>query len=149
MIQNRSREIEETGYTDVFLDTSVIIEIFRREKKSKSFQRILDTIGGNNNVEEPNYMSIVQLAEISDWCSKNGIPSSNGINSAKSLAQILPLDESVCQKSGGIKLAKRKAGDPDFGLIDAIILASARSIGQKLLTLDGHFEGENDCAVLN
>lgn len=133
----------------MFLDTSIIIEIFRREKESKAFQRILDTIEGNNNAEEPNYMSIVQLAEISDWCAKNGISTLNGINSAKSLAQILPLDESVCQKSGGIKLAKRKAGDPDFGLIDAIILASARSIDQRLLTLDGHFEGESDCVVLN
>src|SRR5579875_3721318 len=95
-----------------------------------------------------NYVSVIQLAEVSDWCAKNGIPVINGIDSVKQIAQVVQLDEDICEISGALKLEKRRSGSSDFGLIDAIILASARSIGQRLLTLDSHFEGEDDCVIL-
>jgi len=34
-------------------------------------------------------------------------------------------------------------------LTDGIILATARSIGQRILTLDGDFVGENDCVFVS
>lgn len=91
---------------------------------------------------------MVQLAEVADWCARNSISPKDGIENLKKLAQIIPLDEDICEVSGAIKSARRRAGVDDFGLIDAIILASARSMNQRLLTLDPHFEDESDCILL-
>ena len=119
------------------------------KKHHQTFGRILDLI--ENETEEDddsNYVSMVQLAEVADWCTKNRIPAKHGIENVKKLAQIIPLDEEICEASGAIKSARLQAGADDFGLIDAIILASARSMNQRLLTLDPHFEGESYCTVI-
>jgi predicted nucleic acid-binding protein len=135
----------------MFLDTSVIIEVLTHGKDHRRiFRQILEQVetsaGDSTDFE---YISMVQLAEISDWCAKNDILVKDVIESVKELAQIVvPLDEAISELSGFIKFEKRQKGFGDFGLIDAIILASARSVDQKLLTFDTHFLGESDCVVL-
>ena len=47
-----------------------------------------------------------------------------------------------------IKYRRRELGHTDFGLLDAIVLATACSIGQRVLTFDEDFVGESDCIVL-
>jgi predicted nucleic acid-binding protein len=92
---------------------------------------------------------MVQFAEIADWCAKNNILAKETIENAKKLVQIVvPLDEAISESAGFIKIKKRRKGFSDFGLIEAIILASARSVDHKLLSLDRHFMGESDCVVL-
>ena len=130
----------------MFLDTSIIIEIFQSQKGSNPLSRILDVVATSK--EESNYISTIQLAEISDWCAKNKIHPRDGINNVKTIAQVVPLDEGICEESGPIKLSMRESGKKSFGLIDSIILASARSVNQRLLTKDRHFKGEDDCIVL-
>src|SRR5579872_4997822 len=135
----------------MFLDTSVIIEVLTHGKDHrKIFQQIVEQVETTvENVEDFEYISVVQLAEISDWCAKNGLSVKNAIENVKELAEIIvPLDEAISESSGLIKFGKRKNGFSDFGLIDAIILASARSVDQKLLTFEAHFAGESDCVVL-
>jgi len=39
-------------------------------------------------------------------------------------------------------------GVSNFGIIDGIVLSTARSLGERLLTFDADFEGEEDCIVL-
>ena len=46
------------------------------------------------------------------------------------------------------KIPEKELGHADFGLFDAIIVATARSIGQRVLTFDADFAGESDCMVL-
>lgn len=134
----------------MFLDTSVITEIFVDGRKHhKALDGILNIIENETEGEDDlNYVSIVQLAEVADWCARNRVPAKEGIENVKKLAQIIPLDEDICEASGSIKYSRRQAGTNDFGLIDAIILASARAMNQRLLTLDKHFEGQSDCTVL-
>ena len=127
----------------MFLDTSIIIEIFRSEKHTKTFQDIYKYIK-----EEPLFISLVQIGELSDWCLKNHIDPEKRINKLKQILNIIPLNEKICYDAAQIKYTMRKKGVVKFGLLDAIVLASARSINQQLLTMDNDFRTIHDAIVV-
>ena len=93
-------------------------------------------------------MLIVQLAELSDWCIANKAPVKERIEELKKLANIIPLDEDICLEGSRIKNEQRKKGFGSFGLLDGLLLAAARSVGERVLTFDRDFAGEEDCLVL-
>jgi len=127
----------------MFLDTSIIIEIFRNNKNSKKFQDIYNYIK-----EEPIFISIIQIGEISDWCLKNHIDPEKRIVKLKQILNIIPLNEKICYDAAQIKYTIRKKGVTKFGLLDGIVLASARSINQRLLTIDTDFKTIKDAIVI-
>ena len=118
----------------MFLDTSAIVEIFRNEPGSQRFEEIFDIIGN-----EPLYVSVVQMGEISDWCIRNGHDVSDLVNILKMLTNVLSVNEIICLKASQMKDEMRRKGNGKFGLMDAIILTSAMSINQKLLTTNDVF----------
>ena len=127
----------------MFLDTSIIIEIFRSDKHTKTFQDIYRYIK-----EEPLFISLIQIGELSDWCLKNHIDPEKRINKLKQILNIIPLNEKICYDAAQIKYTMRKKGVVKFGLLDAIVLASARSINQQLLTMDNDFRTIHDAIVV-
>ena len=127
----------------MFLDTSVIIEIFRNDKNSKKFQEIYTYIQ-----DEPIFISIIQIGEISDWCLKNHIDPEKRITKLKQILNVIPLNEKICYEAARIKYTIRKKGVTKFGLLDGIVLASARLINQRLLTTDTDFRSINDAVVI-
>ena len=127
----------------MFLDTSIIIEIFRSGKKSETFEEIFELIK-----DEPIFISIIQIGEISDWCLKNNINPEKRISRLKQILNVVPLSEKICLEGSKIKYNIRKKEKKKFSLIDGIILSSARSINQKLLTMDKDFRKINDTIVL-
>lgn len=127
----------------MLLDTSTIIEIFRNPPTSARFEKITKSIG-----DEEIYVSIVQFAEIADWAIKNKASPKERIQAVKELARTVPLDEDICEDAAEIKQKHRKFARSKFGLIDGIILATARSVGQRVLTFDEDFAGEKDCLVI-
>lgn len=127
----------------MFLDTSIIIEIFRSEKNSKTFEEIYSVIK-----DEPLFMSVIQIGEISDWCLKNNIDPEKRISKLRKILNVIPLSEKLCFEGSQIKFNSRKKGMNKFSLIDGIILASARSINQKLISMDNDFRIINDAVVL-
>jgi len=127
----------------MFLDTSIIIEIFRSEKHTKTFQDIYKYIK-----EEPLFISLVQIGELSDWCLKNHIDPEKRINKLKQILNVIPLNEKICYDAAQIKYTMRKKGVVKFGLLDGIVLASARSINQQLLTMDNDFRTIHDAIVV-
>jgi len=127
----------------MFLDTSVIIEIFRSEKSSKTFGEIYELIK-----DEPLFISVIQIGEISDWCLKNNIDPEKRMSKLRQLLNIIPLSEKLCFEGSQVKFNLRKKGISKFSLIDGIILASARSINQKLITKDKDFRKIKDAIVL-
>jgi predicted nucleic acid-binding protein len=129
----------------MLLDTSTIVEIFRSPPGSSNFQKIITHIEG----DEALYVSVVQLAEIADWAIRNKAPSEERIKAVKEMARVVLLDEKICLDAATIKQRRRQAGHDDFGLIDGIVLATARSIRQRVLTLDRDFAGEDDCTVIH
>ncbi len=120
------------------------MEIFRNPADSAVVNDITVKIG-----EEEAYISMIQLAEVADWAARNEAPLEERVEAVKELARIVPLDERVCLDAAEIKRGRRKAGFKSFGLIDGIILATARSIGQQVLTFDKDFKGEADCILLS
>jgi predicted nucleic acid-binding protein len=128
----------------VLLDTSAVVEIFRNPAGSA----VLEGITAKMASEEA-YISIIQLAEVADWAERNRAPPEERIDAVKEIARIVPLDERICLDAAKIKRARRKAGFESFGLIDGIILATARSIGQRVLTFDKDFQGEEDCILIS
>ncbi len=94
------------------------------------------------------YVLVVQLAELSDWCIENMVSPRERVEAVKKFANIVPLDEEVCLEGSKIKRDRRRSGHKDFGLLDGLVLAAARSLGERLLTFDRDFSGERDCIVL-
>jgi predicted nucleic acid-binding protein len=127
----------------MFLDTSVIIEIFRNDKNSKTFQEIYTYIK-----DEPIFISIIQIGEISDWCLKNHIDPEKRITKLKQILNVIPLNEKICYDAAHLKYTIRKKGVTKFGLLDGIVLASARSLNQRLLTTDNDFRAMSDAIVV-
>jgi len=127
----------------LLLDTSAIVEVLRHPRTSKEFKLIQKQIG-----EEELYMLVVQLAELSDWCFANNVPVRERIEEVKKLANIIPLDEDICLEGSRIKSERRKKGFGSFGLLDGLLLAAARSVGEQVLTFDRDFAEEQDCLVL-
>lgn len=127
----------------MFLDTSALLGLFENEPESQEFQDIFRMTMG-----EPMYISIVQMGEISDWCIRNDHDVSDLIETVKKLVNVLPVNEIICLKASQKKQEMRKKGVDKFGLIDAIILESAGSIGQKLLTTDQDFKMSESAIVL-
>ena len=129
--------------SSLLLDSSAIIEIFRSPITSKRFKAIESEIG-----DEDVFVSVVQLAEVADWAVRNRVSPNDRIAAIKELAHVVPLDEQIGLEASAIKYRRRDLGHADFSLFDAIVLATARSIGQRLLTFDKDFSGESDCIVL-
>ena len=127
----------------MFLDTSIIIEIFKTGKDSKKFEEIYSFIK-----DKPLFMSIIQIGEISDWCLKNRINPRERIDKLKKIMNIIPLNEKICIEGSQIKYKMRKKKIGNFSLIDGLILASARSINQELITIDNDFQKAKDVILL-
>ena len=127
----------------MFLDTSILIEIFRNNQKTKTFQEIYKYVK-----DEPLFISIIQIGEISDWCLKNNIDPEKRIAKLKQILNVIPLNEKICYEAAHIKYTIRKKGVAKFGLLDGIVLASARSINQRLLTIDNDFRTISDAVVI-
>lgn len=127
----------------MLLDSGVIIEIFRSPQDSKHFRAILRAIG-----DEEIFVSIIQIAEVAEWASRNQLPAKERVVAVRDFARIVPLEEQVCIDASEIKRLRREQGYSDFSLMDGIILATARLIEQRLMTFDGDFTGEIDCILL-
>ena len=127
----------------MFLDTSIIIEIFRHRKTSKRFEDIYEHIEN-----EPLFISIIQLVEISDWCYANKINPSTRIDQIKEIVNVVPLTESICLEGSKLKHEMREDKISKFSLFDGMILASARSIDQRLLTTDSDFRMAGEAIII-
>jgi len=123
----------------MFLDTSAVIELFLGTEKGK---RVLESIK-----EEDAFISIITYAEVAMWCKREGKDFEIWRESVEKITSVVDLDPQIAYDAANITFeAKQK--DKSFGIIDGIILASARSVNQRLITKDKHFEGFSDVVIL-
>lgn len=127
----------------MFLDTSIIIEIFQSKKKDRRFEEIYKLIK-----DESLFISMIQIGEISDWCLNNNINPLERISKLEDIVNIIPLNKNICFEGSKIKFEMRRKGVSKFSLVDGIILASAESINQMLLTIDKDFKKAEGAIVL-
>jgi predicted nucleic acid-binding protein len=127
----------------MFLDTSVIVEILSGNRGECARDEIFDAIGA-----DPIYVSVIQFAELADICLANGVAPERRLSQIADIATTVPLDAALSCEGARIKNQMRKLGVAKFGLIDGIILASARSVGETLLTMDTDFRKARDALVI-
>ncbi len=123
----------------MLLDTSAWIELFIRSNKGKKMGYIV----GN----EKCYTSIVSLAEISNWALKQNLDPSGLKEIVTGLAEILDIDIDLAILAGELNY-KMKKTVKDFGMIDSIILATARVYDMKIVTTDRHFKDLENVIML-
>lgn len=118
----------------MLLDTFAWIEIFQSTSKGQKANELIRS--------RQCYTSAISLAEISAWVEKEKLDRTIQMNAVRQSTIILALDEALLEQGGILKTQKRKT-IPDFGLIDAIILATAKQYQLPIVTGDAHFAGEN------
>lgn len=118
----------------MLLDTYAWIEFFNGTEKGKRVQALIR--------DQPCYTSAISLAEISEWLEKQQFERFTKLATIKHTTTVLELDHSILEQAGILKVQKRKTA-PGFGLIDAIILATAKIHQLPVVTGDPHFKNEN------
>jgi len=122
------------------IDTYAWIEYFEGSVQGNKIREILE----NENEYEVFTPSIV-LVELADAVVKGKIKINwdELVRFVKLNTKIINIDEIVAKEAGIIKNNLRKK-HPDFGLVDAIVLATARINNSRLLTGDNHLLNEDD-----
>jgi len=115
----------------VLVDSWAWIELF---KKSPSCHEIERLLRGRKL-----FASVLSLAEVAHWCSRNFVPAEEYLKAIKENATILFVHDEIAGEAG-IRLSRLKNISPGFGMIDSIIYTQAISTGLPLLTGDPHFK---------
>ena len=129
----------------MFADTSVIIEILRGSPDDQLVKQIESDLGTGVVLASP-----IQVGEIADHARKNKESPTAAAELAMQVVEFVPLTPEIALAASEIKAeARTRPNGTSFSLVDGMILASARSKGQRLLTLDPGFAGFSDVTVLS
>jgi predicted nucleic acid-binding protein len=118
----------------VLIDSCAWIDFFYGTEKGSKVKEIL-----KNNAC---FTSAICIAELSEWIEREKLDRAKITNEINSFSTVIDMDRETLELAGILKFEKRKT-IKDFGLVDAIILATAKKYNLKVLTSDKHFEGEN------
>lgn len=118
----------------LLLDTYAWVEFFNATEKGAKVKEFL-----KNN---PCFTSAISIAELSEWIEKEKLDRQKKLFEIKNLSTILEVDQEILELAGMLKVKKRET-EKNFGMIDAIILATAKQYHLKIVTGDKHFAGEN------
>ena len=92
---------------------------------------------------------LVVVAELRDKYVRERVPDwSKDLAYIMETTALLPEDEGIAVRAGETKNRMRAEGRRDFGLIDGIILETARALNAVLVTGDPHFRGLRDVTFL-
>ena len=129
----------------MLLDTSVVVELLRRPAIDSLVRRILQSIG-----DQPLFASPIHMGELADAARRGGLSPRETVDKALQIVELIPLDWEIAVAASNLKAEarKRKVGK-EFSLIDGVGLASARSRGLPMVTLDREFEGFPDATVVH
>ena len=121
------------------LDTYAWIEYFEGSPSGLKVKEILE------DSKQPLFTPSIVLAELSDAVVKGKVKTNwdDLVRFVVFNTKIKDIDPSIALEAGMIKNEMRKK-HPDFGLVDAIVLATSRKTDSKLLTGDPHLIGEVD-----
>lgn len=118
----------------MLFDTSAWIEYFKVSEQGKKVKQMLQ--------QTKCYTCSLSIAELSEWLEKNHFDRKKYLSGVKSLSEIIDPSHEILEVAGILKFKKRETIN-DFGLIDAIILATAKQYEMQIVTKDRHFVGEN------
>jgi len=123
----------------LLIDTSAWVEFFLKSDKGEKVKHYLKT--------KSCYTSIVSIAEISNWASRQKIDGKELIAHMVELTQLIDLNLKTAFLAGELNFQIKKI-KKDWGMIDSVILASAQLYNLKILTKDAHFKDLPDSEIL-
>ena len=124
----------------MLLDSFTWMEYFMGTYKGEKVKRFVE-----DNLQL--YTSPIVIAEIYSKSLRTDGNAQERTDFIMKRCAIVAIDEKIAIEAAKIH-AENKVKTPDFGLADAIILASARSRSMKVLTGDPHFKNFNDAVML-
>lgn len=124
----------------MFLDSFAWMEYFMGTLKGEKVKRFVDD-------DLQLYTSPIVIAEIYSKSLRTDGKAEERKDFILKRCAVVLLDENIAVEAAKIH-AESKVKIPDFGLADAIILASARSRKIKVLTGDPHFKNFDDAIML-
>lgn len=124
----------------MLLDSFAWMEYFMGTRKGEKVKRFVED---NSQL----YTSPIVIAEIYSKSQRTDGNAQERTDFIMKRCAVVVLDEKIAIEAAKIH-AENKVKTPDFGLADAIILASARSRNMKVLTGDPHFKNFNDAVML-
>lgn len=116
------------------LDSSAWMSFFDNAAAAARVEEVL--LGGRAAT------SVLSVAELSDIYHRGQFAPhwDEDLEFIETASDILPVSIPVASAAGSTKVQRRKSA-PRFGLVDAIILETARSFGARLLTTDSDLRG--------
>ncbi len=130
--------------TKYLLDTWAWIEFYIGSEKGKEIYKKLES-------NKKCFTSVISLAEMSDNYQSGNLKSDNKWKEIRSFieskTEIIRLNQEICSRAGKIKQEERQKF-PDFGLMDAIILSTARENNLKVITGDKHLKDKEKAEKL-
>lgn len=128
----------------MFLDTSALIDLMRSAPDDERSRRIRSALQ-----DERIYLSPIQMGELADYARRFPLPLADLLQRVRSNSEFVTLTPEVAIQGAAIKAEVRALQKgTNFSLIDGILLASARAIGQGFLTSDRAFPTASDIIVV-
>jgi predicted nucleic acid-binding protein len=129
----------ENGCPKMLLDTFIWIEILINSPKGRL---AVEKLGKN----KPS-TATPSIAELVVWSLKNGIDPDAVLEKIFAESNVLHFPPEVAELSGRLHFRYRQEGAA-WGLVDAMIYATALANGEELLTGDRDFERIPGCTVI-
>ncbi len=114
----------------MLLDSWAWVEMFKDTLKGRKVRK---TIG-----ESTIFLSVLNIAEVADWCVREGKNPKAYVTAMKENTNLLIIDEEIAETAGNAISSLRKQS-PGIGLIDVLIYSLAQSAQMPLVTGDPHF----------
>jgi len=87
------------------------------------------------------------IAEFADKYTREKLDLDERLKFLKTTTALTPLDEETAELAGKISAERRKKV-PGWGLVDSIVLATARTRNMKVVTGDEHFRGLEEAIMI-
>ncbi len=128
----------------MLLDTTILVELLSRPGTSPLIRRILDRVG-----DEVLFASAIQLGELADVARQSRKDADEVVRRATDIVQLVDVNADIAVEASRLKAqARRRQHARDFSLVDGVIIATARTLDQRVLTLDREFSGFDDAVVV-
>ncbi|MBU1252311.1 MAG: PIN domain-containing protein [Nanoarchaeota archaeon] len=123
------------------LDTSGWIEYLEGSNAGEKVNEFLEA--KNNEI----YVTDIIISEVISKVKRKNSNSDLAYDCLIKNSKIFEITPRVARLAGLLHAEKRKRKS-SFGLIDAIIILSARELGAKLITKDNHFKGFKEAIII-
>ena len=122
------------------IDAFSWIEYLEGSIKGKKIYEIL-----NSNSE--NYVLLITIAEVVSKVKRKSMNYELAYESMIKNAKIFDITPSIAKEAGSLH-AEYRGKMPQFGIVDALLITTAKRLGAKVLTGDAHFKSSKEAIII-